>query len=99
MASSASETQPHHRNQLPSWSRPGFGRRTSDIRTLHKDRVSSRQTSLELSPLAERPHDFQQRAFQLEKNISFLKQQHLETLQQLHEEIERLKKENRGTLL
>lgn len=33
---------------------------------------------------------------QLEKNIIFLKQQHRETLQQLHEEIERLKNENRG---
>ena len=32
----------------------------------------------------------------LERNIMFLRQQHKETLQHLHSETERLKKENRG---
>ena len=38
------------------------------------------------------------RVAQLERSIVFLKQQHVETLQQLHSETERLKRENRGQL-
>ena len=41
-------------------------------------------------------HEPPGRVKQLESNIIFLKHQHRETLQQLHEEIERLKNENRG---
>lgn len=33
----------------------------------------------------------------LERNVAFLRQQHSDTLGQLHIELERLKKENRGT--
>ena len=40
--------------------------------------------------------DMHQKVLQLEKNMTFLRQQHRETLQQLHREIERLKKDNRG---
>lgn len=39
------------------------------------------------------------RVAQLENSIAFLRQQHMETLQQLHSETDRLKKENRGQLL
>lgn len=37
-----------------------------------------------------------ERVAQLERNIVFLRQQHMETLQQLHSETEQLKRENRG---
>ncbi len=40
-----------------------------------------------------------QEAQRLDRNIAFLRQQHLETLQQLHQEAERLKKENRGSCI
>ena len=39
-----------------------------------------------------------QRIQYLERSIIFLKQQHTEVLRSLHEEIEGLKKENKGTL-
>ena len=89
------------RSQLPSWNRSGLGARASTIKTLSRDRLSlasQAQASLEHSPAgarAERSHEGQ-RVLQLEKNIMFIKRQHLETLRQLHEETERLKKENRG---
>lgn len=38
------------------------------------------------------------RVAQLENSIAFLRQQHTETLQQLHSETDRLRKENRGQL-
>ncbi len=39
-----------------------------------------------------------QRILQLEKNVLFMREQHKDTLSQLHTEIERLKNENRGIL-
>lgn len=75
------------RHQLPSWSRPSLSKRPLNVGTLVRD----------ASPAAEVEAHRPNRVQQLEKNIIFLKQQHRETLQQLHEEIERLKNENRGT--
>ena len=73
------------RRQLPSWSRPGLSRRPLNVGTLVRD-----------APPAEFEANKHDRVQQLEKNLIFLKQQHHETLRQLHEEIERLKNENRG---
>ena len=75
------------RRQLPSWSRPSLSKRPLNAGTLSRD-VPPVKNDLPAS-----------RIQQLEKNIIFLKQQHRETLQHLHEEIERLKNENRGKLL
>ena len=76
------------RRQLPSWSRPALSKRPLNAGTLVRD--------------APQAADFEvhkpSRVQQLEKNIIFLKQQHRETLQHLHEELERLKNENRGKL-
>lgn len=38
----------------------------------------------------------QKRVLDLEKSLRFLQQQHSETLSKLHEEIEHLKRENKG---
>lgn len=40
-----------------------------------------------------------QRIHHLERSIMFLKQQHAEVLKSLHEEIDGLKKENKGTFV
>lgn len=59
---------------------------------------------LQVSPLGRRTGqlirdgEVGRRVAQLENSIAFLRQQHMETLQQLHSETERLKKENRGQL-
>lgn len=78
------------RRQLPSWSRPGLSKRSLNVGTLARD----------VAPIHAGPefhvHESPSRVKQLEKNVIFLKQQHRETLQQLHEEIERLKNVNRG---
>ena len=99
------QTSEQHRTQLPSWRRPGLYKRGSDaVKTLQRD------TLLPLSPLTHSSFTTRDsegadgregggaqhhKVTQLEKNIVFLKQQHRETLEQLHKEIERLKKENR----
>ena len=80
------------RRQLPSWSRPALSKRPLNVGTLIRD--VPQVTELEASP-----HKPATRIQQLEKNIIFLKQQHRETLQHLHEEIEGLKNENRGIIL
>ena len=41
----------------------------------------------------------QQRLIYYDKSIKFLQQQHADTLEKLHEEIDNLKKENKGMLL
>ena len=79
------------RRQLPSWSRPCLTKRSLNVGKLSKDAPVSTHHSKELT-VPEPPS----RVHQLEKNVIFLKQQHRETLQQLHEEIERLKNQNRG---
>lgn len=42
------------------------------------------------------PSEAQKRILDLEKSLQFLQQQHSETLVKLHEEIEHLKRENKG---
>ncbi len=73
----------------PSWRRPGLAHKNSLRGTLSRD--DPVQESSELSNAA-------QRLCHLEKNLLFLREQHKETLEQLHKEIERLKMENRGIL-
>ena len=78
------------RRQLPSWSRPGLSRRSLNVGTLARD-VAPARAGPEFHV-----HESPSRVRQLEKNVIFLEKQHRETLQQLHEEIERLKNVNRG---
>ena len=81
----------HHHTQLPSWRRPTLGRVGPDVRTLPRDRLQP------VGPrVAPRGQGEGNRAEQLERQMMFLRQQHHDTLQQLHREIERLKNENRG---
>lgn len=86
----------------PSWKRPGLLNKSSVIGTLARDKLLSPRSD-GLCNSAESTNNCdegsgvsQQRIGQLEKNITFLKLQHRDTLQQLHKEIERLKIENRG---
>ena len=77
------------RRQLPSWSRLALSKRPLNAGTLVRDVPQVIEFEA---------HKPATRIQQLEKNIIFLKQQHRETLQHLHEEVERLKNENRGKL-
>ncbi len=77
---------PRSKQWRPSWRRPGLAHKTILRGTLSQDPV---QVSNEASNAAHRIRH-------LEKNVLFLREQHTETLQQLHKEIERLKTENRG---
>ena len=83
----------HHRTQLPGWKRPALCR-IGGASTLSRDKPS-RVDAREVGGKSCRV-ETSQKVLQLEKNISFLRQQHRDTLQQLHREIERLKKDNRG---
>ncbi len=92
-------SQLSQRGRLPSWNRPGLCRRSgTDVRKLSRDQLSPVfSTSADGGTESGGEGDYHAtRVVQLEKNILFLKQQHNETLEQLHSEIERLKKENRG---
>lgn len=96
-------SQLSHRGRLPSWNRPGLCRKSgADVRKLAKDQLPS--ISRSAASGAGEDDEFQAKSkelakvVQLEKNILFLKQQHHETLGQLHKEIERLRTENRGRL-
>ena len=88
--------------RLPSWKRPGLPKKSSIVGTLVRDKslspshVGGSFDSIGSVCEGSEGGGVQQRIFQLEKNILFLKQQHRDTLQQLHKEIERLKIENRG---
>lgn len=88
--------------RLPSWKRPGLPKKSSIVGTMVRDKsLSPSQAGGSFDSIGSvyegsEGGGVQQRIFQLEKNIIFLKQQHRDTLQQLHKEIERLKIENRG---
>lgn len=85
--------QSHHRSKLPSWNRPSLGARAAGPKSLPKD--SQAQSSHQgWGPVVEGGQ--QQRVLQLEKNLTFLTEQHVDTLKQLHREAERLKQENKG---
>lgn len=109
MASFPKLCSSHPRGELPSWSRPGFTRRAPDVRRLKRDQFieqlsQENRDALDESGTSDKMESargaeaggYQSKIVQLEKNIEFLKQQHRDTLQQLHKEIERLKTENRG---
>ncbi|XP_051777304.1 uncharacterized protein si:ch211-222n4.2 isoform X2 [Erpetoichthys calabaricus] len=71
---------------LPQWSR-----------VLHFD-TSRRPRPHRPSPLSPTEHNLQsQRISALEKSLQFLQQQHSETLEKLHQEIEQLRRKNKGT--
>ncbi|XP_039628029.1 uncharacterized protein si:ch211-222n4.2 isoform X2 [Polypterus senegalus] len=71
---------------LPQWSR-----------VLHFD-TSRRPRPQRPSPLSPTAHNFQsQRISALEKSLQFLQQQHSETLEKLHQEIEQLRRKNKGS--
>jgi hypothetical protein len=84
---------PWSRSQLPGRARGGLARLGGVwVRgTLYRDRDSQ----LPSFGRAGSRGGVQRRAERLEESLRFLRQQHKETLQQLHSEAERLKKENR----
>lgn len=57
--------------------------------------LAERKHSVKLPPVPE-PRRAQSKASQLEKDMTFLKSQHKDTLVKLHEEVERLKRRNKG---
>lgn len=99
-------SQLSHRGRLPSWNRPGLCRKSgADVRKLARDQLPpiALQTSTTSAPAgpgvgkdeAQANSIALARIVQVEKNILFLKQQHHDTLEQLHKEIEWLRNENR----
>jgi hypothetical protein len=98
-------------NQLPQWSRVSKLDKSRYPKPFLKDRlnplpptrdgvkfsdtveIESDDSSLENNPVDMNPS---QRIQHLEKSIHFLRQQHFEILSSLHEEIEALKKDNKG---
>lgn len=98
-------------NQLPQWSRVSKLDKSRYPKPFLKDRLNplppthdgvkfsdtldnqSDDNSLESNPEDMNPS---QRIQHLEKSIHFLRQQHFEILSSLHEEIDALKKENKG---
>lgn len=90
---SSSSQQPPH---LPSWRRTSLLMRPPSIKVLPKDNNQPPDvTSNEGEDFNDSYVDLPQKIQQLQRNLSFLKRQHLDTLQQLHKELERLKKENK----
>eukprot|EP00731_Ephydatia_muelleri_P023525 Em0015g1108a len=71
--------------------------RPPSIKVLPKDnnQLQDRASNEELDFDSHFYVDLPQKVQQLQRNLCFLKKQHLETLQQLHKELERLKKENK----
>lgn len=95
-----------HKGRLPSWNRPELCRRSgTDVRKLARDLLPplAVQSGGAASGGGEEEGLFQANSkalatiVKLEKNVLFLKQQHHETLGQLHKEIESLRSENRGS--
>lgn len=96
--------------QLPSWTRTSLAGRQENAATrlLPRDKLGTpratsrvmleRAVSLrEGNPLRNTDSaQSRERITQLERNLAFLRAQHSDTLRQLHTELERLKKENRG---
>ena len=88
-----------HSTHLPSWRRTSLLMRPPSIKVLPIDnnQLQDRASNEELDFDSHFYVDLPQKVQQLQRNLCFLKKQHLETLQQLHKELERLKKENKGT--
>ena len=69
---------------------------TSSSRTVSRDSTQpERRTSVKLPQIP----NTDQKISRLEKNLTYLQKQHKETLQKLHEEMDRLKIKNKGTYL
>ena len=91
-------SQLSRQGRLPTWNRPGLCRKSgADVRKLARDQ--STPISLQSSAKDQATSKELSRVVQLEKNVLFLKQQHQETLEQLHREVEKLRSENRGGYL
>lgn len=94
---------PANDNQMPQWSRIGHLDKSRYPKPFSKDnRVMPLSTNggeedSELMAAAESDLSSVIRVDYLEKSIRFLKQQHDEVLRSLHFEIEKLRKENKGT--
>jgi hypothetical protein len=71
-------------------------RRDSGLKLAHSAKATSRIVSAPSSP-QEKARS--RKEAQLQNSISFLQEQHQETLLKLHEEIEKLKSENKGFVL
>lgn len=98
--------------QLPSWTRASLAGRQENAATrlLPRDKlvtptatsrvVLERAVSLRESHPLRNPDSAQskEKIVQLERSLAFLRTQHSDTLRQLHAELERLKKENKGAL-
>ncbi|XP_076126626.1 uncharacterized protein LOC143106271 isoform X1 [Alosa pseudoharengus] len=87
---------------LPNWSRVGTLDKTRSLRLFHRDRTpnaplpdSSVAVKAPAFPPAPSMDSDLSRIASLEKDVSFLQQQHRETLGKLHQEIDSLKRENK----
>lgn len=94
--------------QLPSWTRISLAGRQEQVagNTRQLPRDSSQRVMLERAVSLRENHSVrhmdsaqsQERINLLERNIAFLRSQHSDTLRQLHSELDRLKKENKGVI-
>lgn len=92
----ASQFVSSSRSHLPAWNRTGLCRKSgTDVRKLARDGLSPVIGSTEQLQCTS-GSTLKGRVVQLEKNMLFLKQQHHDTLEHLHKEIEKLKRVNRG---
>ena len=91
--------------QLPSWTRISLaGRQEQAAGNRQLPRDSSQRLMLERAVSLRENQSVrhldsaqsQERISLLERNVAFLRSQHSDTLRQLHTELERLKKENKG---
>ena len=94
-------------NNLPQWSRIN----TLDKARFLKDRLQPLPNPVESGTPSIAGEETEDRELQvednmnpkvrvhhLERSVNFLRQQHQEILSQLHEEIDKLKRENKGTI-
>uniref|UniRef100_A0A8C8RSZ7 Uncharacterized protein n=1 Tax=Pelusios castaneus TaxID=367368 RepID=A0A8C8RSZ7_9SAUR len=82
---------------LPQWSRIGrLDKSNSSHLQLGSQNSQGPQPHSESQPVAVWPKDPHKLIMDLERSLKFLQEQHAETLMKLHEEIEYLKRENKG---
>lgn len=91
---------------LPQWSRVNTLDRGRYPKPFVKDKAQSSQDANKRETMIEEERQVDlselnptQRIHHLERSVVFLKQQHSEVLKHLHDEIEGLKKENKGTYM
>lgn len=96
-------------NNLPQWSRVNTLDKARYPKPFLKDRlqplpntseqnspIGSQDDSAESTLLSDDVMNPKMKALHLEKSVNFLRQQHQDILSQLHEEIDKLKRENKG---